>query len=133
LLQHRMECMVEEISAGRMLSHSRISENLLVGAVALRLHDIGVLIREWARMVGTLFHAGLEEEVAVTTRFAFGWMWEGRSRRRWKRVSSSSRRIIRWLVLIAAQLGDEVVAMEEGPEEGEHGDPDQADLKPGSD
>jgi hypothetical protein len=33
-LQGRMERMVEEISAGRMLEHSRLSEDLLIGSMA---------------------------------------------------------------------------------------------------
>jgi hypothetical protein len=132
-LQGRMERMVEEIAAGQMLERSRLSEDLLIGSMALRLQGLGILIREWARMAGTPYHASLEEEIAVTTRFAFGWMLEGEVE---AAVEAGELQIAAdhlVLGLIAANRGDEVVAMEEASEEGEHGDPDQADLEPGSD
>jgi hypothetical protein len=68
----------------------------------------------------------------VTTRFAFGWMLEGEVK---AAVEAGELQLVAEhpvLALIAANRGDEVVAMEEAPEEGKHGDPDQADLEPGS-
>ena len=132
-LQGRMERMVEEIAAGRMLEHSRLSEDLLIGSMALRLQGLGILIREWARMAGTPYHAGLEEEIAVTTRFAFGWMLEGEVEAAVEAGELQLAAEHPVLALIAANRGDEVVAMEEAPEDGEHGDPDQADIEAGSD
>jgi hypothetical protein len=84
-------------------------------------------------MAGTPFHAGLEEEIAVTTRFAFGWMLEGEVEAAVEAGELQLAAEHPVLALIAANRGDEVVAMEEAPEEGEHGDPDQADLEAGSD
>ena len=132
-LQVRMERLVEELSAGRMLVRSRMSEDLLIGSMALRLQGLGILIREWARMAGTPYHASLEEEIAATTRFAFGWMLEADVEAAVEAGELEVAADHPVLALIAANRGDEVVAMEEAPEEGEHGDPDQADLEAGSD
>ena len=132
-LQGRMDRMVEELAAGRMLERSRVSEDLLIGSMALRLQGLGILIREWARMAGTPYHASLEEEIAVTTRFTFGWMLEAEVEAAVEAGELQLEAEHPVLALIAANREDEVVAMEEAPEEGEHGDPDQADLEPGSD